>query len=451
MDRTAKATHQETRAHNERLVLGTIYELGPISRAEVARVTSLTRTTVSDVVTGLLETGLAREIGRGPSTGGKAPILLEVDNDARHIVAVDLGDKVFRGGVLDLRGEIVRSREVAVEGRDADRALERMFELIDTLIADAGSHVLGIGIGTAGLIDASSGTVLQAVNLDWRQLPLGDIVRERYGVPVQVANDSQAAAVAEHLFGGQRVDNLIVVKVGQGIGAGLVLEGRLFQGDGYGAGEIGHTAIGDGGERCRCGSVGCLETLASSRAILARLAERNWPDAAPAPDFDGVVAALRAGDPEVREVVLEAGHALGIAIGGLIGALNVERIVLVGSVAALGEPWLQAVRDSACRLALPLLARDTSIEIGRVNEDVVLRGASALLLTRELGLNVAGRAGLSGAAGRGEPSGPGDGASRTRHGDGHRATDLASTNGSSRPTGGGMDRVVAGAKEVARD
>lgn len=397
MERPTKATHQETRAHNERLVLGTIYDRGPISRAEVARATGLTRTTVSDVVAGLIESGLAQEIGRGPSTGGKAPILLEVRSDGRHVIGIDLGDKIFRGAIVDLRGEIVHAVEVAVEDRDADRALERVIELVETLMAATDSPVLGIGIGTAGLIDATTGTVLQAVNLDWRQLPLGEILRRRYGIPVRVANDSQAAALAEHLFGGHRTDNLVVVKVGQGIGAGLVLDGRLFQGDGYGAGEIGHTTMAEGRAPCRCGRTGCLETVASSRAILARLADLGWggrSEREPGqPTLDDVVAAFHAGDPLVRDVVSTAARALGVAIAALIGTLDIARIVLVGSVAAFGDEWLRDVTQTAREGALALLSRHVTIELGSAAEDIVVRGATALLLTRELGLNVAaGRA-----------------------------------------------------------
>ena len=149
-DRSGKATHQETRAHNERLVLGTIYDRGPISRAEVARTTGLTRTTVSDLVA-------------GPSTGGKAPILLEVIDDARHLIGLDLGEKVFRGAIVDLRGEIVESISVPVEDRDGQEALDRVFGLVERLLSVATRPILGIGIGTAGLIDTPLGTVLEAV------------------------------------------------------------------------------------------------------------------------------------------------------------------------------------------------------------------------------------------------------------------------------------------------
>lgn len=385
MEPAAKATHRGTREHNERLVLGTIYDGGPLSRADLARATGLTRTTVSEVVGGLMETGLAREIGRGPSTGGKAPILLEIPDDARVILGMDLGEDAFRGAIVNLRGDIVQTVEVPVEGRDGDRALELVLDLTDRLLALVDRPVLGIGIGTPGLIDTSVGTILQAVNLDWRDLPLGALLRERHGIPVHVANDSQACALAEHVFGRVRGSNLVAVKVGQGIGAGLVLNGELFQGDGYGAGEIGHITVVRDGDPCRCGSRGCLETVASTRAVLWRVAAATHATSPGA--LDDAVRAFETGDEVVRDVVLEAGERLGSSIAAVVGTLDVHRIVLTGTMARFGEPWLEAVRTSMRHSALPALVRATSVELEDV-EDIVLRGTSALLVTRELGLSL---------------------------------------------------------------
>ena len=237
-----------------------------------------------------------------------------------------------------------------------------------------------------------------AVNLDWQDLPLGDILRQRYGVPVQVANDSRAAALALQLFGdpGERSKNLVAITVGRGIGAGLVLGGELFHGDGFGAGEIGHTTVVDDGAACRCGRFGCLETVASSRALIAsatdeakenpgsflgaRLAEQGELRLA------DLAAGLASGDEPTRRVVAAAGRYLGQVVAGLIGVLDVERIVVHGSVASLGEPWLEAVRDEARRRSLALLARETRIEPAAPIGDLVVMGASALLLTAELGL-----------------------------------------------------------------
>lgn len=394
----AKATHAQTRQHNHRLVLRTVYDFGPISRAEVARTTGLTRTTVSDVVGDLLGDGMVEEVGRGPSSGGKAPILLSIVGDARHVIGLDLGEGTFAGALVNLRGEIRRVVELPVDGRNGDDALAIVFRLVDELIAEAASPPLGIGVGTPGLVDTRTGTIRWAVNLDWQDLPLGGLLTERYGLPANVANDSQAAALAEYTFGdGRRLPNLITIKVGRGIGAGLVLNGSLFQGDGFGAGEIGHVAVVDDGAACHCGRFGCLETVASSGAIAARAAtlaaELGTPLAAISRGgeltFDDVVRAFAAGDPAARAAALEAARYLGQAAAGLIGALNIGRIVLDGPVTAFGDEWLATIADEARRRSLGLLSRDTEIEFGRLAPNVVVLGASALLITRELGLSLA--------------------------------------------------------------
>ncbi|MEO8230571.1 MAG: ROK family transcriptional regulator [Chloroflexota bacterium] len=393
-----KATHQQTRAHNSALVLRVLYHIGPISRAEIARLSGLTRTTVGELVGELLADGLAREVGRGPSTGGKAPILVELADDARQVIAVDLGEQAFRAAIVDLRGQIQLVVERPVDGLDGDRALALVYELIDELAAETRETLLGIGVGTPGIVDATSGTILWAVNLDWENLPLGDLLRDRYGVPAELANDSRAAALAIQLFGEPRATNLVAIKVGRRIGAGVVLGGELFHGDGFGAGEIGHTVVEEDGAECRCGRFGCLETVASSRAIVHRANEvaQQHADtvlgqrlaAAGELTLDDVRTALEAGDEPTRRIVASAGRYLGQSIAGLIGVLDVERIVLHGSVADLGEPWLAAVRDEASRRSLGLLARDTTIELAPPIGDFVVMGASALLITAELGLTV---------------------------------------------------------------
>jgi N-acetylglucosamine repressor len=381
-----KATHRQTRVHNERLVVRTLYDLGPISRADVARLTGLTRTTVSDGVAVLLDDGVVREVGRGPSSGGKAPILVEVDDDARLVVGLDLGEEHFAGSLVNLRGEIRRTVELPVGGRDGEGAVQLVFELLDQLLAGSTAPLLGIGIGTPGLVDSRTGTIRRAVNLDWRDLPLGKIVSDRFGVPTNVANDSQAAALAEYTYAGEgRVPNLIAIRVGRGVGAGLILRGALFQGDGSGAGEIGHIVVNDNGDLCRCGRTGCLETVAGMRTIEARASTV----AGRPTDLAAVRRAIDAGEPWAIDIATEAGGWLGRAIAALTGALDVERIILLGPVTDLGETWLAAVLHEASHHALGQLAERTVISVGTPTTNVVIRGASALLVARELGLSLA--------------------------------------------------------------
>ena len=255
---------------------------------------------------------------------------------------------------------------------------------MDALRADDGSPLLGIGVGAPGVIDTSRGTVRWSV-LNWAELRLGPQLEERYGMPVVVANDSHAAALAElTFFRRPRPNNLIVIRVGRGVGAGIILNGQLFQGDGYGAGEFGHVTMSGGEAPCRCGKAGCLETMASMRALLdaARAVEPSIADES------GLVAAFLAGVSEIRRIVLDAARELGIAIGWLIGVLNVRHVLLVGPVASFGDEWLGEVRRYARSSVLALLAGDTQIEFGHVHDDVVVLGASALLMEQQLGLGL---------------------------------------------------------------
>ena len=381
-----KATHHRTRTFNQQLVLRALHDDSPLSRADLARLTGLTRTSVSALVGSLIDDGLIEEVGRGRSSGGKSPILLRVAPEGRLLIGLDLADSQFSGAVVNLRGDILHSMQLPLEGLDGEAAVELVFRLVDALRADDSSPLLGIGIGAPGVIDTRSGTVRWSVNLEWADLPLGPLVESRYGVPVVVANDSHAAALAELTFYRRpRPNNLIVIKVGRGVGAGVIVNGQLFQGDGYGAGEFGHVSPGHEGAACRCGRQGCLETRTSMRALVdaARTVEPTITDEA------GLVSAFQAGVAGVRQIVLDAARELGSAVGWLIGVLNIRHVLLVGPVAAFGEDWLEEVRRSALSSVLGLLAHDTQIEFGHVHDDVVVLGASALLMEQQLGLGLA--------------------------------------------------------------
>jgi predicted NBD/HSP70 family sugar kinase len=391
-----KATRAQTRIHNSRLVLKTIYDRGQISRADVARLTELTRTTVSGVVADLLEQGLVQETGYGPSIGGKPPILLSVVDNSRHLLGIDLASGEFRGAVVNLRGEICRRIAKPLRGQDGDKALALVYDLVDDLRA-AGWPLLGIGIGTPGLMDPVNGMVRRAVNLDWQDLPLRSLLHERYGLPVYVANDCQAAALAEHTFGnGKDAENLVVVKVEHGIGAGIVLHGRLFYGDLCGAGEIGHVVVVENGERCRCGNLGCLETVAGEKAIVQRAQAIAQADPhsllhrlAADPDkitIEIISQAAEAGDQAVQGLIVDAGRYLGFAVANLVGVLSVRRIMIAGHVTCFGQPWLDAIKRELSRRSLAAVTGEVEVEPSSIGQDIVILGASAMVLINELGL-----------------------------------------------------------------
>ena len=392
-----KATRKHTKVHNRRLILRTIYKEQEISRAELARFTHLTKTTVSAIVTDLIAEGLIEETGRGPSEGGKPPVYLGIINDSRHLIGLDLANSEFRGCITDLYGKILVRFGLPLQNNNGQFALENVYKLTDTLLAQATSPLLGIGIGSPGLIDARSGIIHQAVNLDWQLLPLRDLLQSRYSLPVHLANDSHAAALGEYTFGPDRgSENLVVVKVGRGISAGIVLDGQLYYGDGSSAGEIGHVRIVDNGILCSCGHTGCLETVASSRAIIAkaRLVFNLDPNstlhnfAASVEDIntDTILEAFNAGDAAINQIVQEFGTYIGIAVANLIGVLNIHNIIIAGSLARFGQTLIDAVQKQIQVSAMSVMAAETKLTRSELGEDLVLLGAVSLLLSNELGV-----------------------------------------------------------------
>jgi len=392
-----KATQQQTRAHNRQLVLQTIYDQSQPSRADVARLTGLTRTTISDLVAELINEGLVEEMGQGQSIGGKPPTMLKFVDTCGYLIGIDLGSHEFQGAVVDLRGHIIDRVCLALQERNSDTALTLVFELIDNLLAHAPSPIIGIGIGSPGLIDPISGTICLSVNLDWSNLPLARLIHDHYNLPVHIANNSQAAAIAETTFGTHRdIRNMVVVKIGGGIAAGIVINGEPYFGDGFGAGEIGHVVVKENGELCPCGHYGCLETVASSYALLKnaqKIAQQN-PDsllnlhAKPSEKMtlDIILKAYQQGDADVINLLNEASCYLGIAIANLICIINIRQILIAGMITDLGTVFINSLKQQVSKHALSFLADETQIETSALGNDIVILGVAALLMQRELGL-----------------------------------------------------------------
>ncbi len=378
-----KATHQKTKTHNTHLVLKTIYQREELSRADIARETHLTRPTVSSIVADLIDSNFVVESGQGPSAGGKRPTLLAIAQDAHQLICLDLASREFRGGLVNLRGEISREISRPVEGRKDDEALELMFALIDRLHQQATAPILGIGIGTPGLINPRDGIVHQALNLGWNDLHLQELLAQRYRAPTYVANDSHLAALGEYTFGAfESSRNLIVIKIGQGVGAGMVINGQLLLGDGYGAGEIGHVVVAEDGPRCHCANRGCLDAIASTRAIVARGSQiLNRPAT-----WEAIMEAACGGHQEIQGLVRDAGKYLGVACAYLIGAFNIHHILLAGRISDFGGVILDEARRAAAGRALPSMAAETNIDFATLGRDIVILGSSAMILKNELGV-----------------------------------------------------------------
>lgn len=381
----AKATKEGARRRNLELALQSVYRHGVTTRAEISRLTGLTRATVSDLVSDLVGSGLVREMGPGPSSGGKPPTMLSLNPRGRDIVALDLSREPFEGAVVDLSGRIQDRRRAPRRSARGRRGVDAVLALARGLVAGAEAPVLGIGIGTPGVVDLD-GVVVEAANLGWHGIALRDRVEHELGLPVQVANDAHAAAVAE--YGSRHVANLAVVKVGVGIGAGIVVNGRLFRGDRPGAGEIGHVRVVEDGLPCTCGNRGCLETVASVPSILRDAVRRSGtPDVIPDElpwDLEALEATL--GARPVRASIQTAGRHLGAVLANLVAILDVHQIAIELELAGAQDLLFAGVRAEVAARVLPSIASVVEFTETTHHADLVLAGAAAMVLGEELGV-----------------------------------------------------------------
>lgn len=372
------ASGHDARELNRRSVLHAVASGAAITRADLARLTGLTRPTISSLVDELVQDGLIVETGQGPSAGGKRPTLLAIDGSARQIISIDVSSDAVVGALSDLVGAsgVVETRPGVATG---DALVDEVVDLISILAARATAPIVGVGVGTPGLV-AADGTIVEAANLGWHDRPLGAELGERTGLPVWVANDADAAALAEFAHLPEGRDGLAVVRIGAGIGAGLVLGGRPYRGARAAAGEIGHLVVVPDGAACACGNAGCLETVASLRPVLAAAGfELTDPPA----DHDALTE--RGGDAAGAALDLAALH-LGSVLAHLIAIVDVADVVLSVEITGVGEALAERVQQVVADRLLPTLAQDVRVRAATDADRLVLDGAHALVLAGALGM-----------------------------------------------------------------
>jgi predicted NBD/HSP70 family sugar kinase len=372
-DRTGAATlPSDGRAHNLSLVRQTLHSAGAMSRAELSRTLGLTRVTVSDLVSDLLERGHVVELGQSDEVRpGKPAILVDINRQGLQVIGMDLAENsVLRAAVLDLDGNILDRVERSLSEETGVDVVNQVLELASEAVGRATATLLGIGVGTPGIVNAD-GVVTTAPNFGWKDVALRGLLQERTGLPTLVSNDADAAVHADHTFGGGS-DDEVLVKIGRGVGSGLIVGGRRARGAHSAAGEIGHVTVGtDGGTMCKCGKTGCLETWMSVPSLELALAE-----------------AAASSEPEAAaDVVLrEAGERLGIALAPVVGALDLGEVVLSGPRELLEGPLLNAVQQTLLERLLHQDPSPVSVRLAADAQDIVLRGAAVMVLWNQLGV-----------------------------------------------------------------
>ncbi|WP_082309340.1 ROK family transcriptional regulator [Leucobacter musarum] len=360
------ATPGDAKQHNRTLVLQTLSAAGPMSRADLARATGLTKVTVSGLVAELLSDGFATELGVQESQRpGKPAILVDLARTAFSVLALDLSDdRRFRGALLDLDGTVIERAETPLDGAVGDAASERAVRLALDLLERASVPVLGIGVGTPGVVDAD-GVVRTAANLGWHQLDLRGVLAERTGITTVVMNDANLAALAELRFG-DATDDFIVITIGHGVGSGLVVAGRPVVGTRFASGEIGQVMVGT--------DLGIEAPYAREQVL------EHWLSV---PSLTSALAA----HPDQREAVLrEAGQRLGIALAPVVGVLNLAEVVLAGPIELVDGVLAEATLEILRRRTMPDSHDTLVLRTSRQGDDLILRGATAVVLGATLGI-----------------------------------------------------------------
>jgi glucokinase-like ROK family protein len=391
---------QNVKYFNKHAVLDLIrFTPGGISRVELAQKLSLTRAAVTSIVNDLMEADLIHEVESRVASSGRPPILLSVNADRGLVAGIDMGATHLTIILANVSGQVIAEKEVPFDiAQGPEACLSQADSLLKELLAGVQrglGDLSAVGVGVPGPIVSEAGMVLAPpIMPGWDRFPIRDSLQERWGHPVSLNNDAELGALGEWAYGAERgAGNLAYIKIGTGVGAGLLIGGQIYRGATGSSGEIGHLTIEENGPLCNCGNRGCLETLTGGHAI-ARIAREMvgnnartiLADIRPAERITAidVANAARQGDPVAQQIIVNAGDHLGIAIAGLVNLFNPDSIVVGGGVAQIGDLFLEPVRKAVQKRSLPAAAqavRITTALLGRRSSGMgaVVQAASTAL------------------------------------------------------------------------
>jgi glucokinase-like ROK family protein len=370
-------TTVNVKTRNKVLLLNLIrFTPGGISRADLSRKMGLSRAAISSIVNDLLAIKLIREAADGPATGGRRAVLLEVNPETGYVLGIDIGATHLGLVLADFSARVVAEEEYSFDvSVGPDACLNEVDQRVHSFLEDKNfslDDIVTIGVGVPGpVVSKTGGVVAPPIMPGWDSFPIQAHLEALWGHPTTLNNDAELGALGEWAYGAGRFEqDLLYIKVGYGIGAGMILNGQIYSGTTGSAGEIGHITINEHGPLCTCGNRGCLEALAGGRAIAeqARNAIQSGKrtqlsSIRPIEKISALDVALQArkGDLVAQDIIKNAGQYLGIAIASLINVVNPSKIVIGGGVAQMGDLFLEPIRRSAATRSLPAAARGVRI------------------------------------------------------------------------------------------
>lgn len=383
---------------NRSMVFDLIRRKGPISRAEIARTIGLSIPTVMKITEEFSHKQFVQDVGKGESSGGKRPELLELVPDSKYIIGVGVGRSKTNVLMMNLAGEVF-IREIMETGGTAvpEVWISRLIQVIENVIRESGlsrKQILGMGIGMPGILDEKSGKVLFSPDFKWENVDMLTPIRERFKMDITIENANRALAMGEYYFGaGVDSRNFLVVNLGHGIGSAIMREGEFYRGSSGSSGEIGHIILEKNGPKCNCGNLGCLEAIASGNAIArdAKIAvlEGNATKIMELVNEDinrieakTVFEAARLGDRLAIQITERAMQYIGIGLANYINLLDPDLIILFGGLTNAGDIFLKKVKEVLRERQMKFAGRQVKLVVSQMGENGTAVGSASLVLKK---------------------------------------------------------------------
>lgn len=326
--------HQLISAINRTTVLRVVRDYGPVTRPEISKITGLSSTTATFTVNDLVDSGLLRVASQGVRSVGRPPVFFELEENSRFAIGIQIEQSYLRASLVNLKAETLTTVKKPCDATHVTDTLDTLAELIQSLLATIDNHrILGIGISSPGQVDSNEGIVVRAMNTGWAHVHIARELDARgIKLPISVDNDANLAALAEQGFGAsESVHDLVFITIGTGVGAGLIINGRIYSGASFDAGEIGHLIVTQNGRQCICGERGCLEAQVSEPALKQIYQERGGQPDKPLED---IIEGAIAGDRIASQVLQEASENLAIGISNIVQVVNPQVVIISGAITA---------------------------------------------------------------------------------------------------------------------
>lgn len=373
------------RGLNRSNVLNAVLAHGPISRTALSQEIGLSPASITNLTAELLEQDLIQETKEGESSGGRRPILLEINPECGYVVGLKLTEQQIIGALTDLSAKVLCNQITPLDGHKPEQIVEKISQTVTALLKKAKvprKKLRGVGLGLAGVVDAEKGVSRQHPFFGWRDVPLGAMLQKQLNTLVHIDNDVKALTMAELLYGaGQGITEFLTVTIGRGIGLGIVVNGQLYRGARGGGGEFGHIVVDSSGPECGCGKTGCLEAFVAERSLIRDgLAAVKRGELPSIKTLNDLIALGESGEPAAIEIFSMAGEVLGREIANLINIFNPELILVSGEGTRIGDLIFQPMQQAIRGCVMSTLRDDTEVRVDPWGDDAWAIGAASLVL-----------------------------------------------------------------------